>query len=302
VIDLNETNVRKNLHCHDMSAAPATLSVVIPTRDEAANISAAIDSARRDSGVEVIVSDGGSRDRTCEIARSCGAKVISVSPGRARQMNAGARLATGTILLFLHADTRLPQGYKQLAFNTLAAPGTVAGAFALQIQSGRAAMRILAAAANFRSRALQTPYGDQALFLLRDTFNQIGKFQDLPIMEDVELTRTLRTLGHIRIVNRAVSTSSRRWDNHGVWRTTLLNQILVAAHSWGADAHQLWQWRESGALVRTVRRNPVASAEDATAERSAKNASTRGEESGTAAVLVVKRFLPGTAGSRVDCF
>ena len=209
------------------------ISVVIPTLNEAANINETVRLAQNARNVEVVVVDGGSRDDTTEIAGRLGALVLAAEASRARQMNVGAAAATGDILLFLHADTRLPEGYDVQVRGTLSRPGAAAGAFALGIDSPLPSLRIMEYVANWRSRFLQKPYGDQALFLAVETFRTIGGYPDLPIMEDFELVRRLKKKGRIIILPASVTTSARRWLHVGVWKTWIVNQLAITAYLLG---------------------------------------------------------------------
>jgi rSAM/selenodomain-associated transferase 2/rSAM/selenodomain-associated transferase 1 len=224
------------------SSNACSLSLIIPVLNEAANLPMLLTSLQVAPDVEVIVVDGGSQDETVAIARSLGAKVLVSSPGRAMQMNAGAAIATGEILLFLHADTRLPQNFVASARETLAQPGVVAGAFELQIDGVGAGLRWVEWGVRWRSRWLQMPYGDQAIFLKAGMFRELGGFPELPIMEDFELIRQLQRRGQIAIVPEPVLTSGRRWQKLGVVRTTLLNQAIVVAYLLGMAPHRLVRW------------------------------------------------------------
>jgi len=195
--------------------------------------------------VEVIVVDGGSSDDTVQLAESLGVKVIAATTGRAHQMNTGARAATGDILLFLHADTILPTSFQILVRTALiktARATPIAGAFELRIAAPLPSLRLIESSVNWRSRWLQMPYGDQAIFLKREVFDNVGGFPDLPIMEDFELMRRLRRLGRIVIVAAPVLTSGRRWLRLGVWKTTLINQIAILAYLLGVSPLQIAHW------------------------------------------------------------
>ncbi len=218
------------------------ISIVIPALNEAPTITLAISTAQNAKNVEIIVADGGSQDGTAEIAKSAGVRVICTPAGRAAQMNAGAAAAAGDILLFLHADTRLPDGFDSCARLALAQPGAVAGAFELQIDGRHPSLRLVEIGVNWRSRFLQMPYGDQALFLLAATFEKIGGFPDLPILEDFEFARKLQTQGRIAIVSRRVLTSARRWQQLGVIKTTAINQIVIIAYFLGVSPDRLAFW------------------------------------------------------------
>ena len=212
---------------------PKNISVIIPAINEADNIANTIESIGPGDKKEVIVVDGGSNDDTVGIAKSLGARVINSLPLRARQMNQGASEATGDVLLFLHADTRLPERFEEFVLNSFKQPGTVAGAFELRIDSDIPALRLIERLANWRSRCLKTPYGDQAIFILSLVFHQVGGFPDIPIMEDFELIRRLRKQGEIATLPVPVSTSPRRWQNLGILKTTLINQLVIATYFMG---------------------------------------------------------------------
>ncbi|UCF36862.1 MAG: TIGR04283 family arsenosugar biosynthesis glycosyltransferase [Acidobacteriota bacterium] len=215
------------------------ISVIIPTLNEEDNLGATLQSCLTDNPHEVIVVDGGSQDRTRDIARGFPISLYESSPGRARQMNAGAAAARGTHLLFLHADTLLPAAWENEIRRVLEIPGTVAGAFRLQINGDRRALRLVESIANLRSSLLGLPYGDQGLFLTQDLFMDLGGFPDLPIMEDLELVRQLSKRGSIRLSSSSIVTSGRRWQRLGVFKTTLINQLLIWAYLVGISPTRL---------------------------------------------------------------
>ena len=218
------------------------ISIIIPTLNEAENIKKAIATTQRSINIEVIIVDAGSEDGTVEIAQSLGVKVISSFPGRAVQMNTGAVAATGEILLFLHADTCLPTGFDDMVRTALQQPGTVAGAFKLRIDASLLSLRWVEWGINVRSHFYQMPYGDQAIFLTKAVFQQIGNFPQLPIMEDFELIRRLKRTGRIVIIPTPVVTSARRWLQKGVFKTTLLNQIVIIAYLLGVSPERICRW------------------------------------------------------------
>ena len=224
------------------------ITVIIPTLNEAANIGRTLDHLRPTQNVEVIVVDGGSADDTVEQAESCGAKVIRARRGRACQMNAGAAGATGDVLLFLHADTCLPPGFEGHIHHILENPGVVAGAFELVIDSPIHSLRIVERVANWRARLLQAPYGDQAIFVPVARFREIGGYLPLPIMEDFAFVRQLRKKGRIAILPVPVVTSPRRWLNVGVWKTLVVNQLIITGYWLGIPPEKLARWykREKG--------------------------------------------------------
>ncbi len=223
-----------------------SLSVIIPTYNEQSQFGATLTSLRDANVNEVIVADGGSGDRTIAAARNSSARVVSAARGRGNQLNAGAAAASGDLLLFLHADTLLPAGFEYHVRRLLARPHVAAGAFRLRIGApapGRA-YRLLEAAVNWRSVYRQMPYGDQAIFMSAATFEAIGGFAQVPVMEDFDLIRRLRRRGRIAIAPVAVVTSARRWQQHGLWRTTLLNQCCIAAFRLGVDPSRIASWRQ----------------------------------------------------------
>lgn len=224
------------------------LSIIIPTLNEASFIQSLLASLQ-DTTVEVIVVDGGSHDRTVELATDMGVTVLQTTAGRAIQMNAGAQVAQGKILLFLHADTRLPQEFVSLVTQTLSQPGTVAGAFDLQIEGQATGLRWIERGVKWRSHGFQLPYGDQALFLRANTFRAVGGFAELPIMEDFELIRRLQTHGKIAIAPAAVITSGRRWQKVGVIQTTFINQLILTAYFLGVPIERIARWYRRGKLA-----------------------------------------------------
>lgn len=215
------------------------ISVIIPALDEAKHLEATIRSLEGAPDVEVILVDGGSRDATPAIARQLGVDVRQSNRGRAIQMNAGAAVATGDILLFLHADTKLPPGFENHVRNLARKPGVSAGAFALQIDSPGFSLRIMEMVAYLRSRFAQMPYGDQAIFLTARRFKEFGGFTEMPIMEDYDFIRRLKKKGRIAIAPAAARTSARRWLSVGVWRTWWINQMMVLRYFLGVSPQRL---------------------------------------------------------------
>jgi rSAM/selenodomain-associated transferase 2 len=238
-----KTNAQSKIAMPDPSRAQ--ISIIIPVLNEAANLPQTIASLLSLKTIEIIVVDGGSQDNTVEIAKTLGVKIIETQPGRATQMNAGAEVATGEILLFLHSDTLLPPNFGQWVLQSLSQPQTIAGAFQLKIDGPGVGLRIIEKLANTRSRILKMPYGDQAIFLKRSTFEKMGGYPPLPIMEDFEMIRQLQKKGHIDIVPVSAITSARRWQKLGVIKTTLINQLIITAYFLGIPPHQIATWYRS---------------------------------------------------------
>jgi rSAM/selenodomain-associated transferase 2 len=209
------------------------VSVIIPVLDEEARIGSQLESLARSLVHEVIVVDGGSRDATVARVRAAGTAQLLVAPrGRSSQMNAGARAATGDVLLFLHADVRLPDDALRRVEEALADPEIVAGAFRTwTVADGRSWLSPLLHLADLRSRYSGLPYGDQALFVRAEAFRQAGGFPEQPLMEDLELSRRLRRLGRIHIVRARVIVSGRRFLARPVFYTLAVNlfPMLYAA-------------------------------------------------------------------------
>jgi rSAM/selenodomain-associated transferase 2 len=202
---------------------PTRLSIVVPALDEAGGIVATLSALQplRERGAEVIVVDGGSRDGTAALAAAHADAVIVSPRGRARQMNAGAAAAHGENLLFLHADTRLPERADALIIRALDA-GSAWGRFDVIIEGRPAMLKVVAWMMNRRSRWTGIATGDQAIFVRRSVFDALGGFPDQPLMEDIELSRRLCRIGPPACLRERVSTSGRRWEARGVWRTIFL--------------------------------------------------------------------------------
>lgn len=227
-----------------MSIAPpiSRISVIIPARNEEAALPATLMALAREEVHEVIVVDGDSSDRTVALARQHGAAVVASPAGRGRQLNAGAELASGEILLFLHADTLVPAGFSAEVRTLLAEPAVAMGAFRLGIAGRHPALRLIEFFANLRARYCGLPYGDQAFFLRTADFRAWGGFRDLPLLEDVDLVRRIRRKGRIRLAPGVVRTSARRWQQLGMLRTTLRNQGIVLGFLLGLAPDRLARW------------------------------------------------------------
>lgn len=218
------------------------LSVIIPTLNEADTIAATLRrlQALRDAGHQVIVVDGGSIDDTATSATPLADAVISSRPGRARQMNAGARVARGDLLWFMHADTLVPADTHELLLGALRAQTSQWGRFDVRLSGGARALRLVEWLMNLRSRLTGIATGDQGIFIERETFERIGGFADIPLMEDIEISRRLkRAAGRPLCLRHRLITSSRRWETQGIRRTILLMWRLRLAYALGADPETL---------------------------------------------------------------
>jgi rSAM/selenodomain-associated transferase 2 len=202
----------------------SSLSIIVPTLEEEARIGAALSalSPFRARGAEVIVADGGSRDRTIEIARPLADRVIAAPRGRGAQMNAGAAVARGTVLLFLHADTELPAAADALVLQSASDTARPWGRFDVRIAGRSRLLPVIAALMNWRSRVTGIATGDQAIFVSRAAFVAAGGFADIPLMEDVALTKRLKRIGRPRCLAACVTVSGRRFDERGALRLMVL--------------------------------------------------------------------------------
>lgn len=220
--------------------APA-LSIVLPVLNEAAQIEARLQALAplRAAGAQVIVADGGSADETLALAAPYCDAVILAPRGRASQMNAGALQARGEVLLFLHADTRLPEGAMALVLEGLAQPPAAWGRFDVTIEGRSRWLPVVAMLMNLRSRLTGIATGDQAMFMRRWTFEALGGFPDLALMEDVAMSRALKAIGKPLCLRAKVVTCGRRWDQNGALRTILLMWRLRLAYWRGVSPDDL---------------------------------------------------------------
>lgn len=218
-----------------------SLSVIIPALNEAEHLVATLDSLQplRRRGVEIIVVDGGSGNGTAELARNAADQVLTAARGRARQMNAGAAAARGEILCFLHADSRLPEGADGLMIDGLARSRRSWGRFDVHIEGRHPLLRVIARMMNWRSRLTGIATGDQGLFVTRSLFEAAGHFPEIALMEDIAFSRQLKIYGAPLCITHRLTTSGRRWDKHGVWRTMLLMWRLRLSYWLGADPDKL---------------------------------------------------------------
>jgi rSAM/selenodomain-associated transferase 2 len=217
------------------------LSIIIPTLNEAEGIGAALGALGplRARGCEVIVVDGGSGDGTAALAAPLADQVLMSPPGRATQMNAGAAVARGEVLLFLHADTRLPEGADEHVLRELERSARGWGRFDVRLSGRHPALRVVERMMGMRSRLTGIATGDQAIFVRRPWFERAGGFPEIPLMEDVALSARLRRQGPPLCLRQRVVTSSRRWEQRGIGRTVLLMWRLRLAYWRGADPARL---------------------------------------------------------------
>jgi rSAM/selenodomain-associated transferase 2 len=193
----------------------------------------------RKEGHELILVDGGSSDDTRDVATGAVDAILQSARGRALQMNSGARHATGDLLLFLHADTRLPEEAMSALLARLPASGRQWGRFDVSLSGRRPTFRVIETMMNLRSRISCIATGDQAIFVERKLFEEVGGYPEIPLMEDVAISRVLKRSGPPLCLRERVITSSRRWEKWGVWRTILLMWRLRLAYALGADPRSL---------------------------------------------------------------
>lgn len=229
-----------------MTGAPS-LSIVIPVLNEAPNIAATLEElgVLRAAGAEIIVVDGGSTDDTLALAATLADRIVASACGRALQMNAGAAVAHGDVLLFLHADTRLPPHADKLIREGLAQSGRAWGRFDVSIEGRHPLLPVVAAFMNARSRLTGIATGDQAIFVTREAFAAAGGFPDIALMEDIELARRLKRASRPLCLSARVTTSGRRWERRGVLRTIVLMWRLRLAYFFGAKPEELAKQYES---------------------------------------------------------
>ena len=224
-----------------VAADHGRLSVIIPALNEAECIAATLDrlQSMRSRGHEVIVVDGGSTDATVELGKQSAERVICADRGRARQMNAGASIASGEIFWFLHADTRVPENADQHIMSMLATGRNCWGRFDVVLSDNSVLLACIAWTMNLRSRVTGIATGDQGIFMTRSAYERIGGFEDIPLMEDIAASRALRKLSRPAALRTAVHTSTRRWHQQGVTRTMLTMWALRLGYFVGIPPRQL---------------------------------------------------------------
>ena len=218
------------------------ISVIIPVLNEEKTIAATLRAVAALRPCEIIVVDGGSRDRTLENCQGPGIQVLGCGSGRARQMNYGARCATGEVLLFLHADTKLPHSALEDIAAALSEARCPGGRFDVDLEGSHWMLKLVAALINGRSRLTKIATGDQAIFVRRAVFAQVGGYPGIPLMEDIALCRALKRLGRIACLRSRVVTSARRWERDGVWRTIFRMWTLKLLYLSGVSPARLKQF------------------------------------------------------------
>ena len=223
-------------------------SIIIPVLNEAAGIQGCLLALQPLRGhAEIIVVDGGSDDNTIELAAAYADKILSSEQGRARQMNQGAKQATGDILVFLHADTELPEQALSLIEQVISIE-QVWGHFDIQLRGESVMFTVIAFMMNWRSRLTGIATGDQVLFVSREIFNAVGGYPDISLMEDIALSSALKKISSPICLTAKVKSSVRRWQQYGIYKTILLMWSLRLRYWLGADPHYLAELYHTGLL------------------------------------------------------
>ncbi|MET0501957.1 MAG: TIGR04283 family arsenosugar biosynthesis glycosyltransferase [Candidatus Binatia bacterium] len=215
------------------------ISVVMPVLNEEKSIAVTVAALARFKPHELIIVDGGSSDRTALISNRLGVTLLESPRGRGTQMNHGARQATGDVLLFLHADTRLPDSAFDDIRGALGDPRCVGGRFDVQLDGSHWMLRVIGPLISLRSRVSQVATGDQGIFVRRDIFAELGGYPDIPLMEDVAFSQALKRRGAVACLRSRVITSARRWERDGVWRTILKMWTLKSLYLAGISPLRL---------------------------------------------------------------
>lgn len=224
------------------SCDPLTLTIVIPVLNESQVLPQLIKQLRLVDSHQVVFVDGGSSDSTVEQIQAARYLVLSSAPGRAQQMNVGAQIATGDVLVFLHADTQVPEGLSQLINQALTKTDRVWGRFDVRISGRSPLLAIIGFMMNWRSRMTGIATGDQVMFVRRSVFETLGGFADIGLMEDIELSKRLTRVSRPVCLFQRVTTSGRRWQKRGVLKTIVLMWWLRLAYWLGVKPSTLARW------------------------------------------------------------
>jgi len=241
---------------HALASCPMTIAVIIPVLNEARCIGQTLAHTVRLGFDELVIVDGGSVDTTCAIVESFAGldpfatehispqsatrvRLLTAPPGRARQLNAGAAASRCDVLLFLHADTQLPANARQTVSTALSDQARIGGRFNVRFDSPCLMAQVIATLMNLRSRLSGIATGDQAIFVRRDVFERIGRFAEIPLMEDIEFTGRLHRAGPVVPLSETVVTAFRRWEHNGPLRTILLMWTLRFLYWIGISPHRL---------------------------------------------------------------
>jgi len=216
-----------------------SVAVVVPLLNEADGLPRLLQSLKACAPDELMLVDGGSSDGTAQILQGSELRFLTSKPGRAVQMNAGARVCESDIILFLHADTDISSGSVEFLRELGGKPDMVGGRFDVRLSGQQIALRVIEWFINLRSRLSRISTGDQAMFVRREVFEAMGGFSDIPLMEDVEFSRRLKRRGKIACLRQKVCTSSRRWEGHGMVRTVVLMWRLRLLYWLGVSPEKL---------------------------------------------------------------
>ncbi|HBH60511.1 MAG TPA: glycosyltransferase [Nitrospiraceae bacterium] len=241
----------------DSKITSRKISVIIMTLNEEELIEGLMMVLRGVSDIEIIVSDGGSIDRTCRVAGKYTDKIIRGTRGRGVQLNAGAAQATGDILWFLHVDSIPPDNFKYHILETLEKPGVAGGAFTLEIDSDLSSLRLITRVVELRSMISGIPYGDQGIFVKRELFEKVNGFKNIPLMEDIDFGRRLKREGKIAIIRPKIKTCARAWERDGALKTTLRNWAYVTLFFMGYSPQKLYERYYRKNLYLTMQRDVI---------------------------------------------
>jgi rSAM/selenodomain-associated transferase 2 len=233
------------------------ISVIIITLNEERYVERLLTQLSNKNNLELIVSDGGSIDRTARAAKRYTAKVVVGERGRGVQLNAGAALATGDILWFLHADSIPPDNFRDHIIHTLGTSGVAGGAFKLDFDSDLSSLKTISFVAGLRSMLTRIPFGDQGVFVKKETFDRLNGFKNIPLMEDIDFGRRLKREGRIVLLPSGIKTCSRKWEKEGILKTTLRNWMYITLFLMGYSPHKLYRRYYRSHLYHTMQRENI---------------------------------------------